>query len=1271
MELEENNQPANDDQSNAWETVKRISSHSRKIGTAKLNEDRGNFKKIKLKHRENNYAGKSDTGGVNIHSTGAPKPKEKADASEAAPGGVPGEEVKDPKKREQTDDRDEIKQEHYGQDWIKEQCIQDMFFNSKFLENPKFDGFTKMQEYYTMQCAVWLHAQSIRDAHDLCENNRLVLCAPLLVDSHFLLNSGRPEEKTSLGKHADFVDSGDLFARLAIATKWFSKEVYADTIYNFYKNSSQFKANIDAENAERTIRSLEKEIFAKLDFCNFNTIESLIEKTQNTASEKFWKQWINNKGMFECLQTTKSFFDEMGQVPVDKATELPTPIMANCEQPYKTNVDEETREYLECGTLIAPIRDLFNGTVFDEGNRPKFMCYIDMPGCPELIRGQYIFGVEDGDRDMDDNVLQMVLKNETKQICIRQKQYGTWVMESYDQAFKNLNSNTESNFPICELDAVEVTAHGWRLLPGAICFEHDMGAEDGRCSFQVTLDPIPNVIAVCYHWIKALYQLGEYKGIDDVLASIFCTVIWLQLHIKDSLYYYTTAGEAGDVQENYIPTKTLRPHIGIHQTYKDLKDFYVSPYMMGPFRDEVTFAAVKEWTEKNESENENENEYRNKKELSAFCTEIMRLATSIMYSAMAWHINNDVDEEVNVAKAAVLSYLFSSFENRTKHNKDVENVSFMYQQQSFANGFFPDVDRDKGHHNGTDLLCSAIQVAQNFFNMTWRERVYHGGELRKSYKTTTLKEYGVAAYICMPRTRGFYTEECKTEIAAVPLIQFTCFRRMVDGEECEECGIFENSHLGALIVPILKWIKTREHEGILADETAWRVSRERHDLIFTPGPRSKQSWDDFLGLFLYAWPTAEIGKRVRSLCKASFFCSLFFEVIKGVVLRGSTVNSEIDIRPTSVFGVDSIISNEARFANVQGAFAFLDSNLGNDLMGTLKEMPPFNIGSFRGGLEVDKGQTHEIALKRYIAQLLHNTHTESDPKEISKCVLEWAMRIRDEHACDAMEVYCRLRSKLFSTRNDSEFPDPDISVFSRICEMERNSIAQSREKFQEARVRMHETLEKMINEDKLGNKDIQAATDYLRTDANEVAKNIKTLWIECTAKLHLADIIGSGYMGQIAQVYEEVRSCGGSASPLNICYGRTPSQRHEHVQHYLDAKDACRCLPDARFIEDGSCHIYFAKDPYRPVLVQSAFDLATVRAQTQTMQNILAEAFLTQRASNESLLGYSNKTNRGMMVVHEARQKVLLSLMAQRRNVYACCFKYKGTNMPCWCIGIK
>ena len=134
--------------------------------------------------------------------------------------------------------------------------------------------------------------------------------------------------------------------------------------------------------------------------------------------------------------------------------------------------------------------------------------------------------------------------------------------------------------------------------------------------------------------------------------------------------------------------------------------------------------------------------------------------------------------------------------------------------------------------------------------------------------------------------------------------------------------------------------------------------------------------------------------------------------------------------------------------------------------------------------------------------------------------------------------------------------------------------------------------------------------------------------------------------------------------------------------------DACRCLPSEKYLEGKVCYLYYATDPNRKIKVHGSAALAKVRAETQKMQNILSEAFLTQRASNETMMGWQNKTNIGMRMVHEARQKVLLSLVAQRSRVYACHFKHKqfvpiltkdgilnhsrdgNEEKDCWCIGI-
>ena len=132
----------------------------------------------------------------------------------------------------------------------------------------------------------------------------------------------------------------------------------------------------------------------------------------------------------------------------------------------------------------------------------------------------------------------------------------------------------------------------------------------------------------------------------------------------------------------------------------------------------------------------------------------------------------------------------------------------------------------------------------------------------------------------------------------------------------------------------------------------------------------------------------------------------------------------------------------------------------------------------------------------------------------------------------------------------------------------------------------------------------------------------------------------------------------------------------------MNVHDACRCLPDHRYLEGCKCELYYFGDPERGVTVRGATALATVRAQTQAIQGIMAEVFLTQRASNETTLGYINKSARGMRMVNEARQRVLLSLMSRRSGVYACCFQYKqghyhgehksgdGGTVH-WCIGVS
>ena len=310
----------------------------------------------------------------------------------------------------------------------------------------------------------------------------------------------------------------------------------------------------------------------------------------------------------------------------------------------------------------------------------------------------------------------------------------------------------------------------------------------------------------------------------------------------------------------------------------------------------------------------------------------------------------------------------------------------------------------------------------------------------------------------------------------------------------------------------------------------------------------------------------------------------------------------------------------------------------------------------------------------FVVKLLYDTLS-LRRDSVKRHVLEWALQ-SNRNACDAMATFLKLQSKLLV--GDETFAKSMICVEQRVFTIEGQVLVKQRDNMKNTLERLLKKMQETYAYEAYFFGIADNPVSYLRQGnesvCNELHHSSRVLleqnereWRILTSQVDLLDIIGSYYMGRIAQIYDEIQSTGGESSPLLIAYG---NKRND--LHYLDASDACRCLPVEEYTETSECYRFYARAPSVRVRITKQ-DHARVRIETQRAQAVLAEAFLTQKASNENTLGYQNKSKHAAAAVQRARRQALLSFMARSKGVYACRFvlMHDLVKRPRWCIGVE
>lgn len=411
--------------------------------------------------------------------------------------------------------------------------------------------------------------------------------------------------------------------------------------------------------------------------------------------------------------------------------------------------------------------------------------------------------------------------------------------------------------------------------------------------------------------------------------------------------------------------------------------------------------------------------------------------------------------------------------------------------------------------------------------------------------------------------------------------------------------------------------------------------------------------------FLCTCHRRETPDYMQQLARFAFFATIKVKLVKTLVLRGSVTNPEV-VTSGSLLSFKKQDSIE----KAQMYVSFLSRNLGNDFIQNVHKLPPAYI--------------HDTVQSKRKSAYLDNLFfsISSDPVNIGKQVLEWALQ-QDREACDAMELYCKLHSKY--QFDDAALGQTTAAMQNCVTNIEMKIMLQFTntyvpKQFKKVADVFHENMaydkyETALLKDgivKCHNAVLDAIDTQLKDSAVELLESNIGEWTQWLSRVCVEDIIGPYYIGRISQVYDELRSTGGSLSPLISAYGDRSS-----ASRILNYTDACRCLPRFDYVSPGSCSMYFANEPKRRIRIKTRREHDRVRQETKKIHGILAETFLTQRASNELVLGYVHRSAHGTKIVQEARQRALLSMMAQKSNVYACSFKYLDDEDVQWCIGVR
>ena len=404
----------------------------------------------------------------------------------------------------------------------------------------------------------------------------------------------------------------------------------------------------------------------------------------------------------------------------------------------------------------------------------------------------------------------------------------------------------------------------------------------------------------------------------------------------------------------------------------------------------------------------------------------------------------------------------------------------------------------------------------------------------------------------------------------------------------------------------------------------------------------------FVALFLGTSDAAEeITLYARELFAQAFALTLKTQLLRVLATRASMTNPYV-LQDDLVFK----LGQRESIVHVQFVLNMLSAFYGEDFLQALRRLPPAFVND----------ATNSDNRASFIIKLLYNTLSIRE-ESVKRYVLEWALHA-GRNACDAMEIFLRLQSKLKST--DRAFAEARLCVEQSIFTIEGQVLLKQRENMSKLLSDFGEFMKTTF----VYKPDFEVGRELLCQELHRKSKELITQneheWEKLTCQVDLLEIVGSYYMGRIAQVYDEMRCTGGKASPLQIGYG------DRKKPHYLDSSDLCRCLPVADYAEEHGCYRFYAANPFTRVKVKRS-EFTQVRMETQRAHSILAEAFLTQTASIENTLGYQSKSRHATVAVQRARQQALLSFMASSSRVYACrfVFKHDPEHVVRWCVGIE
>jgi len=700
---------------------------------------------------------------------------------------------------------------------------------------------------------------------------------------------------------------------------------------------------------------------------------------------------------------------------------------------------------------------------------------------------------------------------------------------------------------------------------------------------------------------------------------------------------------------------------------------------------------IREWYKKNLYHNKEirhhliDNRKRFRKVLRNCINDIVRVAANVEWAFMLhnlriekWskHAQSFGPSRVSCSdschKRLVLLMLFakhyrdSTRDDRHCHNRIWDTMS---HKQANSNQFT----------RPEDMSMDMLQLLWMYYNYN---NVQDGSDKCDIFNRR-LEYYGIAAYRTLPAQQEYLSEFSCYSIPFLPISPILA--KGLDAAYkivTADPGLVK-AEFGTLISPMHAWMKARLNKYAASNYLElwqrWCKGGDGCGFLTIRGKCHTDTlhWSDydFVGLFLNAWCCEEHIQHVKMMCRLSFFAKLYTCIAKSMVFRGSITNPDIQTTDDAFL----FKSRGRALEDAHATLVFVEDNFGPDFLSKLRKLPPaFILEAYNY-----KGTTE------FLKVLLYDTHTDKS-SNAGKKVLEWATK-GGRNSCDAMSLLCRMHSKM--RVSDLEFDASSTSLRSVICKAEgvvmRKSEVIFRNAYDNASIKLDEYFKIPLHD--VDHLQVITAEDFnrhfislkmnLRNSCIKALDNSEETWRHSLARVELVDIIGSYGMGRIAQVYDELRGCGGNASPLSIVYGPIQQGRNRDYHHHyqsvqqrcLDVHDACRCLPDAQYLRDGACYVYYATDPGRKKVVRDCAGLARVRAETQRVQGILSEAFLTQRASNETMMGWSNKSDRGMRMAHEARQRVLLSLMARKQSVYACFFTFKEDpeGLIHWCVGLE